>query len=244
MNIWRHIDQILGPPLCQLCGAEGIGPEICAGCYRDLPRARWVCPLCARPVPVEGICPACSLRRPLYDRARVPFIYDFPVNRLIHRLKYGGARSHGRLLGELTGHALKRNRSLPRVIVPVPLHRKRLSQRGFDQALSIANSVARITGSTLMAGLCVRRRDTPPLWPLSAADRRRLLRGAFLCRDRAPASVAIFDDILTTGATADAMARTLRSAGADQVEVWAVARSPGARLRRRRRRNAAPGPEK
>ena len=103
MNIWRYIDQMLGPPLCQLCGAEGIGPEICAGCYRDLPRARSVCPLCARPVPVEGVCPACSLRRPLYDRARVPFIYDFPVNRLIRRLKYGGARSHGRLLGELTG---------------------------------------------------------------------------------------------------------------------------------------------
>ena len=193
---------------------------------------------------MEGVCPACSLRRPGYDRARVPFIYDFPVNRLIHRRKYGGTRSHGRLLGELTGRALKRNPSLPRVIVPVPLHRRRLRQRGFDQALSIANSVARITGSKLMTGLCVRRRDTPPLWPLSAPDRRRLLKDAFLCRGRAPASVVIFDDILTTGATADAMARILRSAGADEVEVWAVARSPGVGLSRQRGRNAAPGPEK
>ncbi len=244
MNIWRFIDQFLGPPVCQLCGSQGIGPEICAGCYRDLPRARRTCPICARPVPLEGICPSCSLRRPAYDRARVPFIYDFPVNRLIHRLKYGGTRSHGRLLGELTGRAPKRNGSLPPVIVPVPLHRRRLRQRGFDQALSIASWVARITGSKLTTGLCVRRRDTPPLWPLSAPDRRRLLKSAFVCRGRAPPSVAIFDDILTTGATADALARTLRSAGADEVEVWAVARSPGVRISRRLGRNAAPAQEK
>lgn len=227
MNNWRCFDQILGPPVCQLCGSEGIGPEICAGCFRDLPRAGRVCGLCARPVLQEGVCPACVLRRPVYHRARVPFIYDFPVNRLIHRLKYGGTRCHARLLGELVGRALRRFRCLPPVIIPVPSHRRRLKQRGFDQAVSIATSVARLTGSRLMTGLCMRCRDTPPLWPLSVLDRRRALRGAFVCRAPAPPRVAIFDDILTTGATASSLARTLRLAGADLVEVWAVARSPG-----------------
>lgn len=226
MNIWRCFDHLLGPPTCQLCGARGLGPEICGGCYRDLPRARLACPVCAGPVPVAGVCPGCVLHPPAYDRARVPFIYGFPVNRLIHRLKYGGVRSHARLLGELVGRAMRRIETLPEAIVPVPLHPRRLRQRGFDQARDIAAFVAGATGLRLRAGLCVKRRYTPPLWPLTAGERRRLLEGTFECRGRPPSRVAVFDDILTTGATANALARILRAAGADEVELWAVARSP------------------
>lgn len=227
VNIWRIFDHLLGPPVCQLCGAAGIGPEICAGCYRDLPRAGNSCLICARPVPVPGICSGCGLRPPVWDRARVPFVYDFPVSRLIHRLKYGGVRSHARLLGELVGRALRRVDNLPDAVVPVPLHRRRLRQRGFNQAQDIAGHVARVTGTKLVNGLCVRRQDTPPLWSLSARQRRRLLADAFECRNGPPERLALFDDVLTTGATAGALARALRSAGAAVVEVWAVARSPG-----------------
>lgn len=246
MNIWTILDHLLGPPVCQLCGGRGVGPEICAGCYRDLPRAQWACPICARPVRQVGTCASCLQHPPAFARARVPFVYAFPVNRLLHRLKYQDVRCHARLLGELAGRTLRRVRRLPQAIVPVPLHRRRLRTRGFNQAEEIAAFVGRASGVPIRRTLCVRCRDTPPLWPLSATERRKLLAGAFDCAERPPARVAVFDDILTTGATADALARVLLRAGAQEVEVWAIARSPaGLRsgtsgVKRQERCSAAP----
>jgi len=212
--------------VCQLCGKRGVGPEICLGCYRDLPRAFRACSVCGRPVPEQGTCARCVLRPPLYDRARVPFIYGFPIDRLVRRLKYDGVLSHARLLGELAGHAFRGNPGDMEALVPVPPHRKRLRQRGFDQVVEIGRHLARIVGLPLRTGTCVRRQDTPPLWSLGARERRRVLRDAFECPRRAPGRVAVIDDVLTTGSTADAMARVLRAAGAREIEIWAVARSP------------------
>ena len=226
MNICTMIDHLLGPPLCQLCGGAGLGPEICFGCYRDLPRAFHSCPVCARPVGTPGVCSGCILRPPLYTRARAPFIYGFPVDHLIRRLKYGGVLSHGRLLGELTGHRLRRGSTRVQALVPVPPHPRRLRQRGFDQVLEIGRYLGPVAGLPLLQGLCERTRDTPPLWPMGPADRRRVLKDVFHCRRTAPARVAVLDDILTTGSTAEAMARALRRRGAQEVEIWAVARSP------------------
>ncbi len=226
MNICAIFDQMLGPAVCQLCGGRGLGPEICFGCYRDLPRAMRACPVCARPVPVAGICGPCVLRPPIFDRARVPFIYGFPVDRLIRRLKFDRVLSHARLLGELAGHALRGRTGRIEALVPVPPHPKRLRQRGFDQVVEIARHLRGVVRLPLRAGLCGRRRDTPPLWPLGPSERRRILKDVFECREEPPARVAVVDDILTTGATADAMATVLRAAGAQEVEIWAVARSP------------------
>lgn len=226
MNICSIIDQALGPPLCQLCGGRGLGPEICLGCYRDLPRAFRVCTVCARPISRDGVCGRCVIRSPVYDHARVPYIYGFPVDRLIRRLKYNAVLSHGRLLGELAGHAFRRNPGAVEALVPVPPHPKRLRRRGFDHVVEIGRHLARIVGLPLRIGFCRRRRDTPPLWPLRARERRQVLKDAFECRRRAPARVAILDDVLTTGSTADAIAAVLRAAGARKIEIWAVARSP------------------
>jgi predicted amidophosphoribosyltransferase len=150
------------------------------------------------------------------------------MDRLIWRLKYGGVLSHARLLGELAGHALRRTFDQVDALVPVPPHRKRLRKRGFDQVLEIGRYLRAVVGLPLLPGMCVRRVETPPLWPLGPSERRRILRGAFECCGTPPERVAVLDDILTTGATADAMATVLRAAGARHVEVWAVARSPTA----------------
>jgi len=191
-----------------------------------MPRAVRACTVCARPALTDGVCSGCLLRSPTYDRAKVPFIYGFPVDRLIQRLKYGGVLSHARLLGELTGHALRRKTGRIEALIPVPPHPKRLRQRGFDQVLEIGRYLRGTVGLPLLAGLCIRRRDTPPLWSLGSSERRRILKGAFECRGNLPRRVAVIDDILTTGSTADALATALRAAGAREVEVWAVARSP------------------
>lgn len=239
MNICTVIDRVAGPPVCQLCGDPGVGPEICLGCYRDLPRARYPCPTCARPCSVPGPCVECVSRPPVFARARATFVYGFPVDRMIRRLKYRGRLPHARLLGELLGHSVRRLKPPPAAIVPVPLHRRRLRQRGFNQAREIAAAVARVTALPLRDRLCARRLDTPPLWSLDPSRRRSELTQAFECRDTPPPRVAIVDDVLTTGATATSLATILRRAGALHVEVWAVARSPGTHVPASRPRSVA-----
>lgn len=226
MNMWRIIDRLLGRPVCQLCGAVGLGPDICSGCFRDLPWNRQACPVCARPVATPGLCAPCVSRQPAFERAQAPLVYAFPVDRLLQRLKYGRYLPHARLLGELTGHRLRRLAERPAAIVPVPLHWRRFRSRGFNQASEIASIVARVTRVPLR-DICRRRKNTPPLWSLPPPERRRQVAGAFECRHAPPKHVAVLDDVLTTGATAEALAVTLLRHGARRVDVWAVARSPG-----------------
>lgn len=222
----RDFADRLWPPDCQACGGVGLGPEICRGCFRDLPRATIACARCAAPLPATGHCGACLARPPGFQRAVVPFLYMFPIDRLLQRLKFHGRLEHARLLGELLGHHVRRRSNQVNLIVPVPLHRKRLMERGFNQAQELAHWVSRRSALTLRSDLCCRISDTPPLWPLSPRNRARELRDAFECRgDIAGARLAIVDDILTTGATASALARVLFDAGAKRVEIWAVARA-------------------
>ena len=222
------------PPICQLCGGNGLGPDVCRGCVRDLPRHGAACLRCAVPLPVHGVCGDCITTPPIFDRAVAPFSYSFPIDRLIQRLKYDGRLEHGRLMGELLGHKLRNRTGQSEAIVPVPLHGRRWRQRGFNQAAEISRSVSRMTGLPVLSRICMRVQNTPPLWPLSVRDRRRVLKSAFEVTNPLPVQgVAILDDVLTTGSTANALAKALKSAGARHVEVWAIARASGSRSRSR-----------
>ena len=224
-NIWRNFIQSLCLPVCQLCGADALSADICAGCFRDLPRPGRVCGQCAAELPRGATCGGCQRRPPGWDSVLAPFRYAFPVDRLVQRLKYDGRLEHGRLLGLLLGRAA-RARPRPDRILPVPLHADRWRERGFNQATELARPVARTLGVKMEERLLCRSRPTPPLWRLGPRDRRRLLGGAFEARgDLAGARVAVVDDVLTSGATADAIAGTLRLAGAVRIEIWAVARA-------------------
>lgn len=225
--------------VCQLCGGDGLSPDICGGCLRDLPRARAVCPRCAASVPGAVLCGECQRRPPAFDSALAAFRYAFPVDRLLQRLKYEGRLEHGRMLGLLLGRAV-RHHPLPEALIPVPLHVTRWRERGFNQALEIARPVARMTGVRLDTRSCRRLRATPPLWSLEPASRRRLLGGAFtVTGDVTGLHVALVDDVLTSGATAGALASELKRAGAARVDVWTVARAEG-RLGRRPQAPAKP----
>lgn len=225
---WRKAARTVFAPRCLLCGEPGLGgQDLCAGCRRALPWNRHACPRCAIPLPQPELCGACLRRPPPMALTLAPFIYGFPLDRLVPRLKFHDDLAAGRLLAELMAEGLA-GADLPQALVPVPLHRSRLRRRGYDQALELARPLARRLQVPLLADALVRTRATPAQSELDAPARRRNLHRAFGLRQGAalPAHVALVDDVMTTGATLWAAARTLRRAGVERVDAWVAARVP------------------
>jgi len=229
---WLNFAQsLLLPPRCLLCGADaGGGHDLCCHCAAALPMATPSCPRCALPLAVDGgavPCGRCLRRSPPYERAVAAFRYADPVDRLVHGLKFSGRLSHARLLGELLAERIAADGAvLPAALVPVPLHPRRLRERGFNQALELARPLARRFGLPLRHAVVRRIRDTAAQSGLAQRARRGNVRGAFSVSAVLPEDdVAIVDDVVTTGATVDALAVALRRAGARRVTVWCVARA-------------------
>lgn len=220
----------LFPVTCYLCLDPGQRPalDLCADCEADLPRNEPACSICAAAVPESNaICRRCSRRGRAFDAAFVPYRYEFPLPELIHRMKYRGQLPITRILGCVLGRRLaERGALLVDAIVPVPLHAAREHKRGYNQAREIAVFAGRELGLPVHDRLARRVRETAEQTALPAGARRRNLRGAFMIEaGDVPARVAIVDDVLTTGATAETLALVLRRAGCRRIEVWAVARA-------------------
>lgn len=197
---------------------------ICAPCRAELPWISAACLLCARPLSAPGRCGACLQDPPPWSRAIAPLAWRFPVDALIGRFKYDGALQLGALLGRLLA---PRCAVAPRpdAIVPVPLHRSRLAERGFNQAQELARPVAAALGVPVLARGSVRLVPAPAQAGLAARQRYRNLAGAFRADECVGGRrIALLDDVLTTGSTARALAQELLRAGATAVQVWAVAR--------------------
>lgn len=222
----------LFPATCYLCLDPGQPPalDLCHGCEEDLPRNLPACRTCAMPVAeLDLVCGACLRREPAFDAAFAPYRYEFPLVELIHRLKYGSQIAIARILGTVLARRLA-ERGTPRVdaIVPVPLHPSRELKRGYNQAEEIARFAAEILGHPVLDRAAIRVRHTEEQAALPAMVRRVNVSGAFeVHAKKLPPAVAIMDDVLTTGATADALAQALKRAGCRRVEVWAVARAVG-----------------
>jgi ComF family protein len=211
------------PQRCLLCLAPE-GP-LCAPCLADLP---WLpkahCPVCALPTPGGETCGHCLKETPAFTRTQALFGYGFPVDRLIQQLKYREHLALAPLLGALLAQHLRNE--LPDIWLPMPLHAKRLKERGFNQAVEIARELAAITGVPMQTGWAIRERDTPPQAGLKREARKKNLRGAFKCHHKiARLHVGIIDDVMTTGSTLDALAETLKQAGAKEVSCFVVARA-------------------
>ncbi|MEX2240247.1 MAG: ComF family protein [Burkholderiales bacterium] len=201
---------------------------LCAACDADLPRLGGpLCPRCALPSPAGEVCGRCLARAPAYDATVAALAYAFPADVLVQALKFRGELALAPLLGALLAARIERGARVD-FVLPVPLAAARLRARGFNQALEIARHVApAATGARLEPRLAERSRDTPSQMDLSHAERSRNVRGAFRCeRSLEGAAVALVDDVMTTGATLDELAATLKRAGAARVVNWVVARTP------------------
>jgi ComF family protein len=228
----RPLADLLLPPTCVLCGAPGLsGVDLCPGCAADLPRNRVHCARCALPLggaAGDALCGACQRRPPPYDRCRAPLRYEGAVPALVSMAKFRGRLNALRVLGRVLGESLAPlPGECPEVLLPVPLHPRRLRERGYNQAHELAREVGRVLAIPVSPGFLERHIATAPQAGLDERARRRNVRGAFAVRGTLPfRRVAIVDDVVTTGSTVAELARVLRAAGAVQVEVWAVARTP------------------
>jgi ComF family protein len=203
-QICKALKYRLFPPQCLVCGNAGHKQhELCLLCMADLP---------ARPaVKAFGA-----------GQVLAGFVYDQPIDGLIQAFKFNEQLGAGRLLAQLALPAFAHSR--PQALIPIPLHRKRLRQRGFNQALELA----RFWGSQRVIPVCpmalFRQRETAVQSSLNALERAENVRAAFVANAMVPQHVALVDDVFTTGATCMAAAEALYAAGAQRVDVWCLAR--------------------
>ncbi len=209
-----------------------------AGAVACLPDA---CLLCDAPAGrVPNLCAACATDLVRLPPRRQPFVaypYTPPISTLIHWMKFDARLPAALTLGTLMAHALAETQAaIPDALVPVPLHPHRLRARGFNQALELARPLATLLKRPLLARACARVRATRPQSTLQATSARRgNVKGAFrACRRlQGYPTIAIVDDVLTTGSTVAELGRVLRRAGVRRVLVWACAGPSGGALRRR-----------
>lgn len=223
-NFGRRIGRVLFSGSCFLCRGEA-ADMLCTPCDADLPRLKgFFCPRCALASPQGAVCGRCLTQDPGYDATLAALAYEFPADILVQALKFRGELALAPFLADLLLKCIPARKV--DCVVPVPLSPQRLRERGYNQSLEIARHVARATGARLEAELCERARDTPMQMDLPLAERARNVRGAFHCpRLVAGATVAVLDDVMTTGATLDEIAATLKRAGAARVENWVIART-------------------
>ncbi|HEU4653230.1 MAG TPA: ComF family protein [Steroidobacteraceae bacterium] len=228
---WLRNAQRLWPSTCVLCRGQAQPLlDICAPCAGDLPRIAHGCPRCALPLQHTDpgtLCGRCQNHLPNFDASFVPYRYEYPVDHLIQRLKFGNHVACGRVCGTLFAQAWRaRQYRTPELMIPVPLGSRRYRSRGYNQAHELARAISREVRIPVRTDLLARVRETTEQVGLKRKERRRNVRGAFeVTGDVSSKRVAIVDDVVTTGSTANEIARVLRRAGAEHIEVWAVARA-------------------
>jgi competence protein ComFC len=214
---------LLFPRWCLGCGREG--DFICPSCLKSLPRlAPPLCPKCGRPQSRAVLCPSCTSWQAAIDGIRSPFRFEGVIRQAVHELKYSNLRALAGLLAQLLDDYLVSNPVPGEVLVPVPLHRKRLRERGYNQSRLLAQELSKLANLPVVDDRLIRERHSPPQARTSTVEERRSnVADAFSCRDRRleDKQVLLIDDVSTSGATLDACARAIKEAGA--ASVWGLA---------------------
>jgi ComF family protein len=223
LGAWRDLVRGVLAQDCLLCGGASGDELLCAGCHADLPELRESCPRCALPSRGGVPCGACLARPPHFDCTVAVWRYDFPCDLLVQALKYRARLPLAAFFGRALSAHIERSAD---IVVPMPLHRSRLAERGFNHAAEIAREIAVRTGHAVTTAGVRRVRQTTPQTQLPFGERAANVRGAFVCAaDVRHKRVAVVDDVMTTGTTLDEVARVLKAAGAAAVDNWVVART-------------------
>ncbi|MDD5082712.1 MAG: ComF family protein [Dehalococcoidales bacterium] len=228
MYFFPQLDKVKGimldllfPRWCVGCGKEG--DFICHDCRRSMvPIVPPVCPRCGRPQVSGVLCPGCVGWQAAIDGIRAPFRFDGVVRQAVHHLKYRNLRALATTLGGMLDEYLTVNPIPAEVLVPVPLHQKRMRERGYNQSALLARELSKCSALPVVAGLVRERHTVPQARTRAVGQRRSNVTGAFSCCDDTlkGKQVLLVDDVSTSGATLDACAAALKAGGA--ASVWGL----------------------
>lgn len=234
INNWLKNNQLLNFDIftrtllkqnCLLCASPQANQTgLCGACLADLPcHPTSSCPQCG--LASDGsVCGSCISMPPDFDATSAVFLYSFPVDAMMQRYKYGSMLNISQTFGELLNE--KTNLETVDLIIPMPMHPARLKERGFNQALEIAKILTRNHADKLDYKTAIRQKLTPPQASLPLKERVKNIKGAFKVNsDLSGKRIAIVDDVMTTGASLNELAKTLKKAGASHVECWVIART-------------------
>jgi ComF family protein len=223
-NLLAH----LLPQSCLLCGADSGTAALCAPCHQDLP---WLplgrCPVCALPTPQGNVCGQCLKAPPAFDTTIAAWAYQWPLDRLIPAWKYRNELTLTTPLGDGLLRAATLAADRPAMLIPMPLHPTRQRERGFNQSHELARMLGRRLGLPVAPAVVERTRLTPPQASLPWDQRQKAIRNAFrVCGEVVGQHIALVDDVMTTGASLHELAKALKTAGAQRVDCWVLARTP------------------
>ncbi|MDF2867854.1 MAG: hypothetical protein K0S11_1324 [Gammaproteobacteria bacterium] len=222
------LDLIL-PPACILCDAACKSTiNLCQACIADLPYIKQACKTCGLPLSNANLtCGACLINPPIYDRLVTPFYYQHPLNFIVTAIKFHNKLNYAKILGLLLADAVRqRVFNLPEIIIPIPMHRERLKERGYNQALEIARPISRLLDIPIDYQSCARLKSTSPQTGLKTKQRRQNIKNAFhIRRDFTAKHVALVDDVVTTGSTITELCKVLKSYGVKHIQIWGCART-------------------
>lgn len=238
-NYLSKLTALFFPSQCLLCACSLKGDLLCTNCQYDLPHTygQLLCQQCGlRIESLSDFCGHCLHHPPAFSRSFIPFSYQHPLDHLIHKFKYRRSLTCGKLLGQLLAEYLHHyaqehpDWQTPDLIIPTPMHWLRRWQRGFNQAEMLGHYVARAMQIPLATHIVRRIHKTPTQKGLARAERQRNLRNAFAINAKnrvhiAHKRIAIIDDVVTTTATTRELSHLLIKAGAQDVQVWALART-------------------
>ena len=227
------VSSLVSPPRCPFCRSPAVKnqkPGLCPECRQGI---RWItppfCPGCGLPYPSGGpghLCEDCLREPPYFDGARSLVVYQGPMVQAVQRLKYQKEFFLTGALGWILGLYSWEEESYD-ILIPVPLHRRRLRARGFNQAVLLIRACQKIPADKMKLRVLRRIRPTPPQVHLNRAERQKNVREAFRVphpREIDQKKIMLLDDVYTTGATVNECARVLKQAGARQVSVLTLAR--------------------
>ena len=227
-SLGRGVLDLIAPQDCFACASPAGASALCVACAAVLPRRPpSACPRCALPGLDGGCCGACRREPPPFEATRALYDFSFPVDAMIQALKYRHKLALARFFAdELVARAADFGGAVD-LVVPMPLHPRRLASRGFNQAVELARPYARARGVPLALTLVRRVRHLPTQASLGADERQRNPRGAFACEaDLTGLRIVMVDDVMTTGATLAALAQCVRQRGAAWVGSLVLARTP------------------
>jgi ComF family protein len=213
---------LLFPRYCIGCGREG--DFICARCQESLTFITPpICVKCGRPISKGTKCSQCIDERIMIDGIRAPFAFEGLVRQAVHKLKYQNIRALTGTFAMFLFDCMNKNALSADVLLPVPLHPKRLRERGYNQSYLLARELGRLCDLPVIDNYLIRCVNTPPQAQSSGVnERRKNIRNAFRCRDDSldGKGVLLIDDVATSGSTLNTCAEELKSSGA--ASVWGL----------------------